>query len=189
MLNWCAEEIDCVGPMLRLMLLRHAKSDWSRPGLPDRERPLNARGREAAPMIATHIATYDLVPQRAIVSSAVRTRETWKLMTPSFRRRPETIFERRIYEASPHTILSVIKETPVSIKSLMVVGHNPGLHTLAMALIGSGDGALRTELNAKFPTGALAVIDFIAESWSALRAGTGALAHFVKPRSLSGEED
>src|SRR3954471_7418828 len=98
--------------MLRLMLLRHAKSDWSRPGLPDRDRPLNARGREAAPAMAAHISTHGLVPQRAIVSSAVRTQETWKLMTPAFRRKPETIFETRIYDASPQTILSVIKETP-----------------------------------------------------------------------------
>jgi phosphohistidine phosphatase len=135
------------------MLLRHAKSDWSRPGLPDRDRTLNARGREAAPMMAVHISNHGLAPQRVIVSSAVRTRETWKLMAPSFARKPETIFEQRLYEASPHTILSVIKETPDSIKSLMIVGHNPGLHTLALALVGSGDG-LREDLAAKFPTGA-----------------------------------
>lgn len=171
------------------MLFRHAKSDWSRSGLPDRERPLNKRGRETAPLMAAHIAAHDLVPQRAIVSSAVRTRDTWKLMTPSFRRKPETVFEPRIYEASPRAILSVIKETPPEIKSLMVVGHNPGLQSLAMALVGSGDAALRDELAAKFPTAALAVIDFIAESWSALRAGSGSLEHFVNPRSLTGDED
>ena len=175
--------------MLRLMLLRHAKSDWSRPGLPDRERPLNARGREAAPMMAAHMSTNDLVPQRAIVSSAVRTRQTWKLITPTLSRKPETIFEQRIYEASPHTILSVIKETPDSIKSLMIVGHNPGLQALALALVGSGDSELRDDLAAKFPTGALAVIDFVTGTWSALRAGAGTLEHFVKPRSLPGEED
>jgi phosphohistidine phosphatase len=175
--------------MLRLMLLRHAKSDWSRSGLPDRDRPLNARGREAAPMMAAHISTHGLVPERAIVSSAVRTRETWKLMTPTFPRKPETIFERRIYEASPHMILSVIKETPDSIKSLMIVGHNPGLQALALSLVGSGDSDLREDLAAKFPTGALAVIDFVTGSWSALRAGTGKLTRFVRPRSLPGEED
>jgi phosphohistidine phosphatase len=171
------------------MLLRHAKSDWSRAGLPDRDRPLNARGREAAPMMAAHISDHGLVPQRVIVSSALRTRETWKLMVPTFPRKPETIFERRIYEASPHMILSVIKETPDSIKSLMIVGHNPGLQTLALALVGSGDSALREDLAAKFPTGALAVIDFVTGSWSALRAGTGKLVRFVRPRSLPGEED
>jgi phosphohistidine phosphatase len=175
--------------MLRLMLLRHAKSDWSRPGLPDRERRLNARGREAAPMMAAHISTHDLMPQRVIVSSAVRTRETWKLMTPTFSRKPETIFERRIYEASPHTILSVIEETPDSIKSLMIVGHNPGLRALALALVGSGDSDLRDDLAAKFPTGALAVIAFVTGRWSALQAGTGTLERFIKPRSLPGEED
>src|SRR5882757_3835735 len=107
--------------MLRLMLLRHAKSDWSRPGMPDRDRPLNARGREAAPRMAAHISSRDLVPQRALVSVAVRTQETWKLITPFFPRKPETIFERRLYEATPHVILSVIKETPDSISSLLVL--------------------------------------------------------------------
>jgi phosphohistidine phosphatase len=111
------------------------------------------------------------------------------LITPALSRKPETIFDQRIYEASPHTILSVIKETPDSIKSLMIVGHNPGLQTLALALVGSGDSGLRDDLAAKFPTGALAVIDFVTGSWSALRAGAGTLEHFVKPRSLPGEDD
>jgi phosphohistidine phosphatase len=172
--------------MLRLMLLRHAKSDWSRPGMPDRDRPLNARGREAAPRMAAHISSRDLVPQRALVSVAVRTQETWKLITPFFPRKPETIFERRLYEATPHVILSMIKETPESISSLLVLGHNPGLQTLALALIGSGDRQARDDLAGKFPTTGLAVIDFITGPWSALRPGTGKLDRFVTPRGLSG---
>jgi len=175
--------------MLRLLLLRHAKSDWPRPGMPDRDRPLNARGREAVPRIAAHIFSHDLVPRRALVSTAVRSRETWKLMTPFFPRKPETIFERRLYESSPHAILSVIKETPASVKSLLVLGHNPGLQTLAMALIGSGENQAREDLAGKFPTAALAVIDFIVGPWSALRPGTGRLDRFVTPRALSGDDD
>jgi len=170
--------------MLRLMLLRHAKSDWSRPGMPDRDRPLNTRGRQAAPLMAAHIFSHDLVPRRALVSPATRTRETWKLMTPFFPRKPETIFEGRLYEASPHAILSIIKETPDSISSLLVLGHNPGLQTLASALIGSGDNAARENLAGKFPTAALAVIDFITGPWSALRPGTGRLERFVTPHAL-----
>jgi phosphohistidine phosphatase len=171
------------------MLLRHAKSDWSRPGLPDRERPLNARGREAAPAMAAHMFSHELVPQRALVSPAVRTRETWKLMTPFFPRKPETIFEGRLYESSAHVILSVIKETPDSIKSLLVVGHNPGLQTLALALTGAGDQEARDNIAAKFPTAALAVIDFIVGPWNVLRPGTGRLDRFVTPRVLPGEDD
>jgi phosphohistidine phosphatase len=175
--------------MHRLMLLRHAKSDWSKPGMPDRNRPLNKRGREAAPIVAAHIFSQDLVPQRALVSIATRTRETWKLMLPFFPRKPETIFEARLYESSPHTILAVIKETPASIKSLMIVGHNPSLQALAMALIGSGSAKARDDLAAKFPTAALAVIDFAAGPWSAVRPGTGRLEHFVRPRDLNGDDD
>ena len=152
--------------------------------MPDRDRPLNARGREAAPKVAAHMFSRDLVPQRALVSTAVRTRETWTLMTPFFRHKPETLFEGRLYESTPHTILSVIKETPDSIKSLLVLGHNPGLQTLALALTGAGDDKARARLAEKFPTGALAVIDFIVGPWSALRPGTGRLERFVTPHEL-----
>ncbi len=150
----------------------------------DRDRPLNARGREAAPMVAAHMFSRDLIPRRALVSTAVRTQETWKLMTPFFPRKPETIFERRLYEASPHAILSLIKETPDTIKSLLVLGHNPGLQTLALALTGSGDSGAREDLAGKFPTAALAVIDFVIGPWSALRPGTGRLERFVTPHGL-----
>ncbi len=175
--------------MHRLMLLRHAKSDWSRAGMPDRNRPLNARGREAAPAVAAHIVSQELVPQRALVSTATRTRETWKLMLPFFPRKPETIFEGRLYESSPHAILAVIKETPAAITSLMIVGHNPGLQALAMTLIGSGNAKARENLAAKFPTAALAVIDFVTGPWSAVRPGAGRLERFVRPRDLNGDDD
>ena len=175
--------------MHRLMLLRHAKSDWSRPGVADRNRPLNARGREAAPLMAAHICSHELVPERALVSTATRTRETWTLMTPFFPRKPETIFEPRLYETSPHTILAAIKETPPAIKSLLVLGHNPGLQTLAMALIGAGGAQAREDLAAKFPTAALAVIEFIAGPWTAVRPGTGRLERFITPRELTGDDD
>src|SRR5436190_18645090 len=157
--------------MLRLMLLRHAKSDWSRPGMPDRNRPLNARGREAAPVMAAHMLSHDFVPRRALVSAAARARETWKLMIPFFPKKPETIVEPRLYEASPHAVLAVIKETPASIKSLLVLGHNPSLQALAIALTGAGDNEARENLATKFPTAALAVIDFVVGPWSTLRPG------------------
>lgn len=139
--------------------------------------------------MAAHMSGQDLVPRRALVSTAIRTRETWKLMTPLFPRKLETMFEARLYESSPHAILSVIKETPVSVPSLLVLGHNPGLQTLALALIGSGDNQARENLAGKFPTAALAVIDFIAGPWSSLRPGTGRLERFVTPRDLSGDDD
>ena len=175
--------------MLRLMLFRHAKSDRSRPGTPDRDRPLNARGRHAAPVMAAHMVSQDLVPQRVLVSTAARTLETWKLMLPSFPLKPQTVFEGRLYESSPHTILCVIKEMPASVKSVLVVGHNPGLQTLALALIASGDARAREQLAEKFPTAALAVIDFAAGPWSGLRPGTGALDRFITPFAVSGDGD
>ena len=110
-------------------------------------------------------------------------------MTPFFPRKPETLFETRLYESPPQAILAVILDTPATIKSLLVLGHNPGLQALALTLIGSGDTQAREELAAKFPTTALAVIDFAAGPWSAMRPGTGRLERFVRPRDLNGDDD
>lgn len=171
--------------MLRLMLLRHAKSDWSAHGLHDIDRPLNARGRDAAPRIGAYMAKHAIVPDAVLVSPASRTRETWTLVAQALKaaRRPK--FDGRIYEAPPQVILAAIMETPASAKTLLVVGHNPGMHSLALALIGSGDPAARARLSDKFPTAGLAVIDFPARRWSAVEPASGALDRFVTPRALA----
>ena len=171
--------------MLRLMLLRHAKSDGTLPGTRDHDRPLNARGREAAPLVGRYMTAHELLPQHAIVSTAARTRETWSLVLQALRVRPKTEFDNRIYEASPHAILDVITQTPAPVQRLIVVGHNPGLQSLALALAGAGEREARERLFEKFPTGGLAVIDFNARAWSEIRPGTGRLTRFVTPRALA----
>lgn len=171
--------------MLRLMLLRHAKSDWPRSGGRDHERPLNARGREAAPLVGRYMTAHDLLPQHAIVSTAARTRETWSLVQQTLRARPTTEFDSRIYEASPHVILDAIMRSATPARQLIVVGHNPGLQSLALALVGAGECEARARLFEKFPTGGLAVIDFDAAAWSDIRPGTGRLVCFVTPQALA----
>jgi phosphohistidine phosphatase len=175
--------------MRRLMLLRHAKSDRTQPGLRDHDRPLNERGRAAVPRIGAYMARHRLMPGRVVVSSSARTRETWALLAAAFAKRPPAVFEGRIYEAGPEAILEVIGETPAKIRSLLVIGHNPGLQVLALTLVGTGDAEARRRLAEKFPTGALAVIDFKLDDWRRLGPSTGALERFIAPRELAAAAD
>src|SRR5205085_11557057 len=111
--------------MRRLMLLRHAKSDWSTPGMRDQDRPLNARGREAAPKMGAYMARHGLVPDLIIASPATRVTETLALVLPAFAKQPKTMPDIRLYETDAAEILKVIKEAPRSVHSLLLAGHNP----------------------------------------------------------------
>lgn len=189
MLDWDAQEIDGQIAMRRLLLLRHAKSDWSRPGQPDRNRALNARGRSAAPVVGAYLAQHGFEPGLALVSTAERTRETWALLAPHLSRMPKVVFEDRLYNAGPETILDVVREAPRSIETVLVVGHNPGTQQLAVALSASGDVDARARLAEKFPTSALAVIGSAAADWAGLRMQGGRLERFVTPAALAAEPD
>jgi len=171
--------------MRRLILLRHAKSDWSEPGKRDHDRPLNPRGRAAAPRIGRYMARNRLRPDRVAVSPALRTRQTFALIAQAFAKAPPENLDPRIYEAGPDTLLALIRETPRTARTLLVVGHNPGLHELALALVDPGDGDAQARLSDKMPTGALTVIDFPTDDWRNIRPGTGHLDRFVTPRSLA----
>jgi phosphohistidine phosphatase len=175
--------------MRRLMLLRHAKSDWSLPGQSDHERDLAPRGRKAAPLMGRYMADHGIVPDHAIVSTATRTRETWRLVAEMFPQKPAVTFEDRIYEASPRDILAAIADAPPAARSLLVVGHNPGFHDTANLLVESGDRRIRKVLTEKFPTGALAVIDLDIDDWSGIRPGSGRLESFLTPRAIGAGSD
>ncbi|MGD9922082.1 MAG: histidine phosphatase family protein [Pseudorhodoplanes sp.] len=175
--------------MRRLMLLRHAKSDWSLPGQSDHERALASRGRKAAPLMGRYMAEHDMIPDHAIVSTAARTRATWQLVSDMFPRSPPADFEDRIYEASPREILAAIARAPASAQTLLVVGHNPGFHETANLLVGSGDRRMRECLSEKFPTAALAVIDLDIDDWRAIGRGSGRLERFVTPRAIDRTSD
>lgn len=172
--------------MRRLILLRHAKSDWPE-GIADPERPLAPRGRQAAPRIGRYLFTEGLIPDRILLSPARRTRETWDLVSAEMRGIPAAVSEPRLYEASATRLLSVLRDQPADSHTLMLVGHNPGFENLAEALIQHGSAAARGALEEKFPTGAVAVIDMPVDDWSAIVPETGRLDRFVTPRMLTGE--
>ena len=170
--------------MRRLLLLRHAKAERSEPGTKDISRVLIDRGRKDAARIGTYMAAHALVPDRVILSPAARTQETWKYAAAAFHPAPAAMSAERVYDATPHDILAVIKDTPVAVHTLLVIGHNPGLHEFALMLIASGDIDARERLREKLPTSGLIIIDFAFDNWSKLHPQCGRLERFVSPKSL-----
>jgi phosphohistidine phosphatase len=171
------------------MLLRHAKSDWTRPGGRDHERALAPRGREAAPRIGAYMVHHGLTPDLVLCSTAIRARETWDLVAKAFAAKPPAIYEDRLYEANASALFDVVKETKSSAHVLLLTGHNPALHDFAQRLIASGDTDARQRLTEKFPTGALAVIDFAVDDWRKLHPRSGRLDRLVVPRTLETATD
>lgn len=181
-LDRLAPESD-ITAMRRLMLLRHAKTERAAPGERDRDRKLMKRGRADASAIGAYMAHHGFLPDLALVSSAKRAQETWALVTPAFAKAPRTITDERIYNASPEALISAIGETRKA-HTLAVIGHNPGLHNLALQLIAGGDVGMRKELNEKLPTSGLVVIDLPVDDWALLHPHAGRLERFVSPRLI-----
>ncbi|HWL30637.1 MAG TPA: histidine phosphatase family protein [Xanthobacteraceae bacterium] len=179
--------------MRRLLLLRHAKAETAKPGRRDHDRILAERGRSDAEGLGVYLTRHTLVPDQALVSDAARTRETWARLAqafkPPFDEAEGVRFEDSLYEASPETILHAIRQTERKVRTLLVVGHNPGLQQLAAVLIASGDVDARRRLQESFPTSALAVIHFATNDWSELHPSGGRLEHFITPRWLKEAAD
>ncbi|EHK57070.1 SixA phosphatase family protein [Allomesorhizobium alhagi] len=170
--------------MKRLLLLRHAKSSWDDPALADFDRPLAPRGRKAAPLMGRELAARDWLPQLALVSPAARSRETWELVAAALPGSVSADFPDLLYDATPEDVLSEIRRTPKAIKTLLVLGHNPGLEDLAKRLAGANsEKKALQQLREKFPTAALARFDFDGK-WEKLRFGDARLTHCLRPRDL-----
>jgi len=170
---------------MRLILLRHAKAEKAEPGEDDRQRRLNERGRDDARTIGAYLARHRLIPDLTLASPARRTRETAERLAHDLPVAASATHEPRLYNAGAEAILSVIRETKPAVGTLLVVGHNPGLHELARLLIASGDVEAREQLAEGMPTAALAVIDFAGKDWRKVHPHGGRLERFVTPRSLA----
>jgi len=175
--------------MRQLLLLRHAKSSWDDPRLSDHARPLNARGRRAAQSIAAAMRDLGLAPDLVLVSSARRTLQTMEALTP-FEGSPLVEPMDDLYLAGWTSLLDVLRRLPETVRRVLVIGHNPGLHELALALAGpagmaTGGPALE-RLAAGYPTGALSEFA-IAVPWRLLEGGSGRLTRFLTPADLAPE--
>lgn len=163
--------------MKRLVILRHAKSSWDDASLADFDRPLNRRGERDAPRIGAWMAARGLRPDRIVSSPALRASRTARLVAETLGFPPEEIrFEPRIYDATPGTLLEVVRGLDDGRREILLVGHNPGLQELVNAL---GDTLL-----AAFPTCALAVLEFSTETWQAVAPGQGVILELITPKKL-----
>jgi phosphohistidine phosphatase len=168
-----------------LCLLRHAKSSWADPALDDFDRPLNQRGRASMVPLGLYIDEKKLRPDGILCSSSQRTRETLGLLLPWLRGDAVVRIERGLYLAGADELLLRIRQVEDGVSCLLMVGHNPGLEDLAGRLAGTGDVFASTAMQEKFPTAALAVLDFDAPRWADIGPGKGALRAFVTPKLLA----
>jgi phosphohistidine phosphatase len=170
--------------MRSLLLMRHAKSSWDQPGLADLDRPLAPRGRLAAPLLARHLRDQGLVPDLVLCSPALRVQETWQLMTPVLGDGVASKTLRSLYPGAPSRLLEALRRLPDEIGSALLIGHNPGLAALAVALAGAGPKKALQRMRGKFGTAGLAVLTFEIDHWRELVAGGGRLESFVQPKDL-----
>jgi phosphohistidine phosphatase len=174
---------------MKLLLLRHAKSDWTNGAIDDHARGLAPRGRKAAAAMARYFRACGHEPDIVLCSTAVRTRETLKLIRPAFHKNPRIRFLRSLYLAEWKVMLGTIRKTPAGTGTVLLVGHNPGIEELALALARqprTEDGRRHVRrLRKKFPTGALAVLDFEATTWTGILPQRGHLSAFVRPKDLN----
>ncbi|MGE0415767.1 MAG: histidine phosphatase family protein [Acetobacteraceae bacterium] len=175
--------------MHQLLLLRHAKSSWDDSSLPDRQRPLNARGRRSAAVMRRAMAERGLLPDIVLVSTARRTQETLDALEP-FEEAPLIDRLDALYLASAEQMLAILREVPDTARSVLVIGHNPGMHDLALLLSAHPPSAAAKNdarhLASGFPTAALAEFA-VAGPWSRLGRGGAQLVRFLTPRALEGD--
>ena len=169
--------------MRQLLLLRHAKSSWDDPSLPDFDRPLAPRGRAAARAMRVAIQGLGLVPDQVLVSTARRTMETLEALEP-WDETPLVDPVDSLYLAPAAGLLRAIQGLQPTVRSAMIVAHNPGLHELALLLMGTGPATTdAVRLRAGYPSGALVEMT-VGVPWSELAPGGASLVRFLCPRDL-----
>ncbi|MFJ5787163.1 SixA phosphatase family protein [Streptomyces hydrogenans] len=164
----------------RLLLFRHAKAIAKDRPVRDFDRPLRKRGRFDAPRAGRWLADSGLQPDLVLCSPARRARETWQLAARALEYPPPAVYDERLYKAPPGDLVAVLAERGRGLASVMLVGHNPGLHELAVGLCGSGPPELLERLRTKLPTSALVVID-VPGGRRSLSSGSGTLAALWSP--------
>ncbi len=171
--------------MKTLTLLRHAKSGWGDMNLRDFDRPLNTKGQRAAQVVGRRMRTTDLTFDRVLASPALRVVETLEHIARGYGSALIPDWDRRLYLASAASLIDVIHEQDDGVERLLLVGHNPGLEELVLALVPAGaTGSEREKVEEKFPTASVAVVTFDVDRWADVAIGAGLLERFVRPRDL-----
>ncbi len=163
----------------KLILIRHAKSSWDDPEMSDHDRPLNTRGRRAAPLIGRWLADQGICPEQALCSTAARTQETWKLIAEALPGAAEADLLAGLYLADPAQMLHHLRGA--SADCVAMIAHNPGTARLAWSLAKAPPNHAGF---GHYPTGATTVMDFEIADWSELTQAQGIVRQFAVPRDL-----
>ncbi len=172
-------------PPRTIFLLRHAKSSWDDPELADVDRPLAPRGQRACETMGRYMGFADLRPDAVVCSSSARTRQTIEKLLPAIGDGTPVAYEDMLYHGGPGALMDRLRQVPEACHSVLIVGHNPALHALAVSLAGSGDPVAMARLRAKFPTAGLATLVLEKDHWRDLAPETCKLHSFVVPRDLA----
>lgn len=172
--------------MRQLLLLRHAKSSWDDAALPDKDRTLTPRGRRAAAAMRLAMRDLGLAPDLVLVSTARRTQQTLEALEP-WDDTPLIEPMDQLYLASASQLLASLRAVAETVRSVMVIAHNPGLHDLALELCGHPPPTAAKDaadsLARGFPTAGLAEF-VVSVPWSRLAPGQARLVRFLTPRML-----
>jgi phosphohistidine phosphatase len=179
--------------MRRLMLLRHAKTENEAASGRDQDRRLDERGRSDAAEIGRYIGRHPPFPDLVLVSPAVRAHQTWEIAHEAIQDvggKPRVELLPELYAADTAQLLRTIRAATISDPEiLMVVGHNPGMHELALAFAGSGDNVALKALSDNLPTSGLAALDFAVDAWDDVAFRRGRLVLYVSPKLLKQASD
>jgi phosphohistidine phosphatase len=171
--------------MRQLLLLRHAKSSWDDTAIPDRDRALSARGRRAAGTMRQVMRDLGLLPDLVLVSPSKRTLETLEALEP-WDETPLIEPVDQLYLATETQLLAALRQVAETVRSVLLIGHNPGMHDLALTLTaGKPAGEAMRGIAKGYPTGALSELS-LAGPWGEIGRGTCRLVRFITPKSLEG---
>jgi phosphohistidine phosphatase len=170
--------------MKTLYLMRHAKAGWDDPQQRDFDRPLTPRGQAAAVLMGRFLRAQNIQVDVILASPAVRNAMTWDRLEASWKSGLAPIFEESIYMATVDTLVGLVQASPRNIKTMMLLGHNPGMEDLSFKLIGDGDEGGIDLLDHGFTTAAIAELRFDVAEWSDITAKSATLQRFITPRSL-----
>jgi phosphohistidine phosphatase len=167
-----------------IYLLRDAKSSWDDSGREDFDRPLASQGELACEATRRYIGLADIHPDLVLCSSALRARQTVQRSMPALDDQAVVEYDRNLYLADSSTMLDRLRSSAADVSGVMLVGHNPGIHSFAIRLTGSGDPGELVRLAKKFPAGAIAILVFRGRSWNELDTGSCELHSLVRPRDI-----
>jgi len=166
--------------MKRLILIRHAKSSWAQPTMPDQDRPLNDRGKEAAKAVGAWLSEKYPNADEVLLSPAQRCRETWQAISGAGSAQVRVRVEDGLYLADEDKMLDVLKTATG--ECVIIIAHMPGIGALSRSL--RRDPPPMHDIFNKYPTGATKVLDFRMDDWSRIQSGSGIFVDYVTPRDL-----